>query len=149
MCEDNGVLAGKVISYVESCSSVSSKVKALIQAGTSIVSIDLEFLQYEFVMQEYPVGSSVDVAYYGGCWHFQGLSEKHGISKAIQSVGRQASYFKKGIASPAGEELCEPADMAGDIDYVMSHIGTFDLSKPSDRPFKGMRWPSRKSVKCN
>ena len=152
MSEVSGVLVGKVVSYVENCGSTSSKVKALIQAGASIVSVDLEFFQYEFIMQEYPIGSAVNVVYYGDSWHFQGLREKRdngmAITRAIKTVGRQAFYLRKEMAGPSGT-ASEPADMEGDIDYVMSHIGTFDLNKPADHSFKGMRWPSRKSANCN
>ncbi|HTY90275.1 MAG TPA: hypothetical protein VMC84_03785 [Methanocella sp.] len=144
MSEKNRVLAGKVINYIENCGSASSNIKALVQAGKTVVSIDLEFFQYEFVMQEYPVGSAVDITYYDGSWHFQGAHEKSltAFTKAIQ---KQASYFKKGTAVPAQVELSEPADIQGDIDYVIGQIGTFDMDIQSDQTLKGMRWLERKS----
>lgn len=150
MSDKNGLMTGKVINYVENCGLASSNVKALIQAGTTVVTIDLEFFQYEFVRQEYPIGSTVEISYNDGSWHFKGIREKSftALTKAIQGVGRQALYIKKGMEGPAQGDVDEPAEMQGDIDFIISQIGTFDMGGRSDRSLKGMRWPERKPINC-
>jgi hypothetical protein len=126
------VQKGKVINYMELCGPSSSKVKALVQVGTCVVDVNFEFLQYEFVRSEHPIGSHVGVAFYGGEWHFQSEQSRpgFGIMKALENMGRHASSVKKELAGPSPSEQWEASikvDLDGDLDYIKNNIGTFEL----------------------
>jgi hypothetical protein len=126
------VYTGKVINYMELCGPASSKVRALVQVGGSVVDVNFEFLQYEFVRSEHPIGSHVGVAFFNGEWHFQGEMARpgFGIMKALENMGRHASMVKKGLEGPSSREQWEASikvDVDGDLDYIKNNVGTFEL----------------------
>jgi hypothetical protein len=140
--EIEGATIGRVVGYAESWDSSSTKVKALIQVGTRIIDVKVEFLQYEYIGKECPVGSIVTVWAQDGEWHFQGRPQRDlsrsSFAKALRMAGERTSGVRRGLLGPSREELSAEkfsSQVDGDIDYIKRSIGTIDLGIPSEEEY--------------
>jgi hypothetical protein len=129
-----GATTGRVVGYAECWDSSSTKVKALIQVGTRIIDVKLEFLQYEYIGKESPVGSIVTVWSQDGEWHFEGRPSrepsKSGLAMALKKAGERTSGIRRELLGPSREEISAEkfySEVDLDMDYIKSSIGTIDL----------------------
>ena len=137
-----GMATGKVIGYAESWDSSSTKVKALIQVGTRVIDVKVEFLQYEYIGKESPVGSTVTVWSQDGEWHFEGKPQRSSststFARALKKAGEQTSNIRRGLLGPSREELSAErfsSQVDGDLDYIKRSIGTIDLGVPDEKQY--------------
>jgi hypothetical protein len=134
-----GATTGRVVGYAECWDSSSTKVKALIQVGTRIIEVKVEFLQYEYIGKESPVGSIVTVWSQDGEWRFEGRPQrdisKSYFARALKIAGERTPGVRRGLLGPSREELSAekfPSEMDMDLDYIKRSIGTIDLGIPDE-----------------
>jgi len=134
-----GATTGRVVGYAECWDSSSTKVKALIQVGTRIIDVKLEFLQYEYIGKESPVGSIVTVWSQDGGWRFEGRPSrdlsKSRFARALKIAGERTSGVRRGLLGPSREELSAEkfsSEVDLDLDYIKNSIGTVDLGVPDE-----------------
>jgi hypothetical protein len=125
---------GKVVGYAECWAPSSSNMKALVQIGTSVVDVKIEFLQYEYLVKEAPVGSSVSVWSENGEWHMDSRPARNLFNKnftgLLEKAGESALSIRRGFLGPTSEESSMEklnSEVDADLDYIASSVGTLDL----------------------
>jgi len=129
-----GVTTGRVVGYVECWDSSSTKVKALIRVGSRIIDVKFQFLQYEYIRKESPVGSIVTVWSRDSEWHFEGRprrgQSRARFVRALKSASERISGVRRGLLGPSREELSAEkfsSQVDEDLDFIKKSIGTIDM----------------------
>jgi hypothetical protein len=140
--EVEGTTTGRVLGYAERWDSASTNVKALIQVGTRIIYVKVEFLQYEYIGKDCPAGSIVTVWSQDGEWRFEGRPARDlsgsWLAVALKKAGEQTARVRRVLLGPSREELSAEklsSEVDLDLDYIKNSIGTIDLGIPDEEEY--------------
>lgn len=125
-------ITGKIIGYVENLKSSTSLVKALIQVGSKVIGINIGFLQYEYISEDNPVGSTVKIRFHDGEWSLETRKAQDkpvfkAGANALKVLGNAAGTFKGRSDSPDEDKLAARPDTDGDIRFIINTVGTIDM----------------------
>ena len=142
--EFEGKTTGVVIGYAERWDPSSTRIKAMVRVGTKILDINVDFLQYEFIRQEYPVGSRVTIWPINGEWLIECKGDheaqspeagRGGVAKLLDKARERAQSVRKGLRGPTFEEQSAEkynSEVEADLDYLKNSIGTIDMGGEAD-----------------
>jgi hypothetical protein len=133
---------GRILGYAERWDPSSTKVRALIQVGTRIIAVKVEFLQYEYIYKDCPAGSTVRVWSQDGEWRFEGRPARDlsgsWLATALKKAGERTAEARKAMLGPSREELSAErlsSQVDGDLEYIKRSVGTIDLGVPDEKEY--------------
>ena len=125
-------LTGKIIGYVENLKTSTSLVKALIQVGSKVIGINISFLQYEYISEDNPIGSTVKIKFHDGEWfletrHAQDSPILKSGANALKALGHAAGAIKARSDRPGEDMSAVKPDVEGDLRFIINTVGTIDM----------------------